>query len=152
MSIAAQTLAVMHGPRRVTRFSVSTSRRPPSCVENSLGTPTGLHALADKLGDGEPLGMVFKGRLPTGKCYPELPANEQEANLITTRIIRLRGLEPGKNAGDGVDSYNRYIYIHGTNQEDRIGTPNSHGCVLLTNAAMVQLFDTVASGWRVWIE
>lgn len=86
--------------------------------------------------------MVFVGRKPTGMCYWEYPP-EDDANRITSRILRLRGLQQGYNAGPGIDTYDRYVYIHGTNQEDRIGTPNSHGCILLSNADMIDLFDRV---------
>lgn len=72
-------------------------------------------------------------------------------NLITTRILRLRGLETGYNAGQGCDSYERYVYIHGTNHEDRIGEPFSGGCVELRNAEMLELFDAVREGDLVWI-
>lgn len=132
-------------------YPVSTSRRPPSCVENSLGTPLGLHCIAEKIGDGAPLGMVFKGRVPQGTPYMQLPPEESQANLITTRILWLRGLEP-ENSGPGCDTYSRYVYIHGTNQEDQIGTPNSHGCVLLRNQDVIELFDRVPTGTLVLIE
>lgn len=65
--------------------------------------------------------------------------------------MRLRGLEEGINSGDGIDTYNRYVYIHGTNQEDKIGSPNSHGCILLNNADVAELFDVVNDGDLVLI-
>jgi len=114
-------------------------------MENSFGTPLGLHALADKIGDGEPEGMVFKGRVPQGH-FSEFPAEDKERNLITTRIIRLRGLEADYNKGPGCDSYDRYIYIHGTNHEDRIGQPFSGGCIEMYNTEVVDLFDQVDEG------
>ena len=67
------------------------------------------------------------------------------------RIMRLRGLEEGVNAGGNKDTYNRFVYIHGTNQEDKIGTPNSHGCVLLKNADVAEVFDVVKDGSIVLI-
>ena len=94
--------------------------------------------------------MVFKGRLPTGQIFPEFPEGEQQRNLITTRIIRLRGLEPD-NSSAGCDSYARYIYIHGTNHEDRIGEPFSGGCVEMLNTEVVELFEAVAEGDLIWI-
>lgn len=102
--------------------------------------------MADKIGDGAPIGMVFKGRVPVGKLFSEFPEEAQQRNLITTRIIRLRGLEPGYNSGEGCDSYERYIYIHGTNQENRIGKPFSGGCVEMLNTEVIELFDVVAEG------
>ena len=127
-------------------WKISTSKNTPSCEEGSLGTPWGLHRVAGKIGDGEPMGMVFKGRVPTGKVYGEYTGEEADSNLITTRILRLRGLEEGMNAGGNRDSYDRYIYIHGTNHEDRIGTPASSGCVQMTNQDMLEAFDLVPEG------
>jgi hypothetical protein len=136
----------------VREYVISTSRQQPSCVENSLGTPTGLHEVADKIGGGEPVGMVFKSRVPTGWLWRNAPSEEARNNLITSRILRLRGLEPGHNAGPGRDSYDRYIYIHGTSQPGKLGTPNSHGCVLLSDAEVIELFDAVPENATVWVE
>jgi len=145
--IGAQTLQLLEAGRLVRAWPVSTSRRPPSTVADSLGTPTGLHEIAERIGAGAPPGMVFKGRVPTGRHYHEYPAAEQaRTNFITTRILWLRGLEPGHNAGPGVDSHARYIYFHGTNHEDRIGTPASGGCVQLRNIDMIELFEAVRAG------
>jgi len=152
VKIGEQKLYHFHDAKCVREYVVSTSREPPSCIENSLGTPTGLHAVADKIGAGAPAGMVFKGRVPVGWTWPETPAAQRYVNLITTRILRLRGLEPGHNAGPGRDSYDRYIYLHGTNQPGKLGTPNSHGCVLLSDAEVTELFDAVPEGSLVWIE
>lgn len=131
-------------------YSISTSRKPPSCLENSLGTPTGLHKIDGKIGAGEKLRTVFRGRLPQG-LIEEQTSEEKAKNLITTRIMRLRGLEVGKNCGGNVDTYARFVYIHGTNQEDKIGTPNSHGCILLGNKDVAELFDLVENNSIVFI-
>lgn len=151
-SISEQKLYHWHQDHFIRSYSISTSRNPPSCVENSLGTPLGWHAIADKIGDGQPKGMVFKGRVPTGVCYSSLSSEQQSDNLITSRILRLQGMEPGVNAGPGIDTYQRYVYIHGTNQEDRIGQPNSHGCLLLNNDDMIDLFDQIPSETLLLIE
>ncbi len=131
---------------------ISTSLRPPSNVQDSLGTPRGLHEIAEKLGADAPPGMVFKGRVSTGRHFSEFDAATQETNLITTRILWLRGLEPGVNAGGNVDSYGRYIYAHGTNHEDRLGRPFSGGCIEMNNLEIIALFDQVRTGDQVWIE
>lgn len=131
-------------------FSVSTSRNPASCVSGSNGTPLGLHKIDGKIGADMPLGTVFRGRKPCGTLAGQ-PPQELAKNLITTRIMRLRGLEDGVNAGGNVDTYSRYVYIHGTNQESKIGSPNSHGCVLLKNADVAELFDVVNDGSVVLI-
>jgi hypothetical protein len=151
--ISAQTLQFFRGGELVRACPVSTSAKPPSNVKDSLGTPRGLHEIAERIGGEQPLGMVFKGRRPTGKHFLE---HEDDGNLITSRILWLRGLEPGVNAGrdaDGrvVDTYARYVYLHGTNREDQIGRPQSAGCVLLSNRDMVALFDEVRVGDHVLI-
>lgn len=146
VSIRHQTLRLLSGPEILADYQVSTSLRPPSNLKDSLGTPRGLHEIAERIGAGQPPGMVFKGRVATGHHYGELSAAENERNLITARILWLRGLEPGYNAGGDRDSYDRYIYIHGTNHEDRIGSPASGGCVQLRNLEMVDLFERVRVG------
>ncbi len=152
VKIGEQKLHHFQRGSKVREYVVSTSRAAPSCVENSLGTPLGLHVVADKIGAGAPAGTVFKGRKPVGWTWREAPAAEAAHNLITTRILRLRGLEPGQNAGPGRDTYDRYIYIHGTNQPEKLGTPNSHGCVLLSDAEVAELFEAVPEGSLVWVE
>jgi len=132
-------------------YPVSTSRRPPSNLRNSLGTPRGLHEIAERIGAGQPPGMVFKSRVPTGRHFSELPDTTDSDNLITSRILWLRGLEPGVNRGGDCDSYERYIYLHGTNHEARIGKPLSAGCVLLRNLDIVELYEQVRAGDHVLI-
>jgi lipoprotein-anchoring transpeptidase ErfK/SrfK len=96
--------------------------------------------------------MVFKSRVPTGLHFSEVLAGGAESrNLITSRILWLRGLEPGVNQGGDVDTFKRYIYIHGTQREDRIGEPMSAGCVLMRNSEIIELYDEVRAGDLVWI-
>ena len=142
----------MKGGEVVKSYVVSTSKRPPSNVANSLGTPRGLHEIAERIGAGQPPGMVFKGRIPTGRHFLEFAEDHPDAgNLITSRILWLRGLEPGVNLGGNVDTHDRYIYIHGTQCEERIGEPMSAGCILLKNADIVELCEQVRAGDLVWI-
>jgi len=157
VSISKQLLAFYRNGSLVKSYLISTSRRPPSNVKDSLGTPRGLHEIAERLGAGAPPGIVFKARINTGRHFSELPPEEQEKNLITTRILWLRGLEPGVNAGknttgETVDTYARYVYIHGTNHEDRLGTPASSGCVQMRNLDIIELYDEVRVGDMVLIE
>lgn len=133
-------------------YTISSSRRPPSCVEHSLGTPLGLHRIAEKIGDGAPEGMVFRGRVSLGKHFWEMPEEDQAKNLITTRILWLDGLEEGCNRGAGIDTHARYVYLHGTNHEERLGTPDSHGCLLFSNADIVDVFNRTHSGTVLLIE
>lgn len=149
-SIGEQKLYLFfeNSPKKV--YDISTSRAAPSCVKDSLGTPTGLHKIDGKIGAGAPLDSVFRARVPSGTLAEQTP-EERAKNLITARIMRLRGLEDGVNAGGNVDTFDRYVYIHGTNQEDKIGTPNSHGCLLMRNADIAELFDVVNDGTCVLI-
>lgn len=144
-------MALFENGSVVRKYPVSTSANPPSCLADSFGTPTGLHAVVEKIGTEAPEGMVFKGRIATGQLFAEVSPEDAARNLITSRILRLRGLEPGKNSGEGCDTYDRYVYIHGTNHEDRIGKPASAGCVQLRNREMIELFDLVETGDLVWI-
>ena len=152
--IGAATLQFYRRGEVVRSYGVSTSKRPPSNVKNSLGTPRGLHEIAERIGAGQPAGMVFKSRVPTGRHYSELLTSEDgiNDNLITSRILWLRGLEPGFNRGGEVDTYDRYVYIHGTNHNSRIGQPLSSGCVLLRDLDVIELYDEVRVGDLVWIE
>lgn len=145
-------MALFEGPTLIEIFPVSTSLNKPSCQADSFATPLGLHCLGDKIGADAPEGMVFKGRIPTGQLYDQVSPEESRRNLVTSRILRLRGLESGKNNGPGCDSFDRYIYIHGTNHEDRIGQPFSGGCVEMLNQDVIRLFDQIETGDHVWID
>lgn len=152
VSIGEQKLAHFRDRLPVAEYVVSTSRARPSCIENSLGTPTGLHRIAEKIGGDAANGMVFKSRKPLGYTCHERPDLLDAENLITSRILWLDGLQDGHNRGGNRDTHGRYVYIHGTNQEHKLGTPNSHGCVLLGNVEVIRLFATVPEGALVWIE
>ncbi len=135
-------------------YVVSTARAGRGCVQDSQQTPTGLHRVCEKFGEGAAPGMVFKARQATGKLASEWPTPED--NLITSRILWLDGLEPGHNQGADamgrvVDTRRRFVYIHGTNQADKLGQPNSHGCVLLSDADVIRLFEQVPVGTPVLI-
>ena len=149
--ISTATLQFFRCGELVKSYVVSTSKRAPSNVKNSLGTPRGLHEIAERIGAGQPPGMVFKSRIPTGKHYFEYPDHAAEQNFITSRILWLRGLEPGVNRGGDVDTYERYVYIHGTNHEARLGEALSAGCVLMRNIEIVELYDEVRVGDLVLI-
>lgn len=152
--IETQTMQFFRAGKRVRGYVISTSKRPPSNIKNSLGTPRGLHEIAERIGAGQPPGMVFKSRRPTGFHFSE-PAMQEAAAastaLVTTRILWLRGLEPGVNLGGEVDTHSRYIYIHGTNREDLIGGPQTAGCVAMRNRDIIALHDQVRPGDMVLI-
>jgi hypothetical protein len=131
----------------VKTFLCSTSRFGIGQIEGSNCTPLGLHRIKEKIGGGWPAGTVFKTRLPIGYTWKGMPDAK-----ITTRILWLEGLEPGFNHGGNVDSHARYIYIHGTGDQTTIGKPSSCGCVHLSDADLVPLFDKLPSGTLVWIQ
>ncbi len=149
VSVEEQALFVCANGTIVERFDCSTSRFGSGMRENSLRTPLGLHRICEKYGAGAPPGRVFRDREDTGEDWDH---KQNGDNLILTRILRLEGLEQGVNKGPGIDSYERYIYIHGTGREDLIGSPLSHGCVLLRNHDVIRLFDTVPQGTLVYID
>jgi hypothetical protein len=150
--ISTATLQFFRQGELVRSYVISTSKRPPSNIKNSLGTPRGLHEIAERIGAGQPPGMVFKARVPTGRHFHEVLEREPDNdNLITSRILWLRGLEPGINRGGEVDTYERYVYVRGTNHDDRIGEPLSSGCVLMRNLDIVEIYEQVRAGDQVWI-
>lgn len=131
-----------------TSYDISTALNGIGSKENSGKTPPGLHRIKAKIGDGAPPGQIFRSRKDTGEKWV---GEETEDDLILTRILRLEGLEEGVNKGSDVDSFNRYIYFHGTNREDRIGTPASHGCIRMKNSDIIDLYDRVKEGTVVFI-
>ncbi|NLW34695.1 MAG: L,D-transpeptidase family protein [Syntrophorhabdus aromaticivorans] len=148
-SIEMQTLLVCRKNAVIEQYDASTSRFGIGIRENSFKTPVGLHRIAEKIGSGAPVGQIFRERKATGINWDRVSTEE---NLILTRILRLEGMEEGINKGAGVDSYERCIYIHGTNQEDLVGTPLSHGCLVLRNPDILRLFDIAGEGTLVYID
>ncbi len=124
----------------------STSRFGTGQLKDSNRTPLGLHRIAEKIGDGQPVGMVFKGRQPIDQEITGDPAK-----AITTRILWLEGLDPDFNRGGDVDTHDRYIYIHGTGDETTLGRPASCGCIHLAATDLVPLFNILPGGTLVWI-
>lgn len=136
----------------IRQYPVSTAANGAGEENGSYCTPRGRHRIAEKIGAFAPLCSAFKSRQPTGEVWtPELDAEYPSRDWILTRILWLEGLEPGKNQGDTVDTHNRYIYIHGTNEEHKLGTPASHGCIRMKNADVAELFDLVKEGTEVRI-
>ncbi len=144
-----QKLYLVENRKIIRSFDVSTSKFGIGNRNGSYMTPPGIHRIEEKIGKDAPSGRIFESRNDTGRNWHE---GLTEDNLILTRILRLRGLEEGINSGPGIDSYERYIYIHGTNQENRIGKPNSHGCVCMRNKDIIELFDSVEEGTIVFID
>jgi hypothetical protein len=128
------------------RLLISTSRFGVGQAEDSQRTPLGLHRVAAKIGAGQPIGTVFRARRAVGLTWQGQP---QAA--IAHRILWLEGLEPGFNRGGRVDSFRRFIYIHGVGDETTLGRPSSRGCIHVAAANLLPLFDRVPVGTLVWI-
>ena len=107
-------------------FAISTGANGLGCEEGSFRTPVGWHRIHARIGEGAEPGTVFRSRVPTGEVWIGEPRDE---DLILTRVLTLDGLEHGVNQGPGRDSRDRFIYLHGTNQEALLGQPVSHGCI-----------------------
>ena len=133
-------------------YPVSLSRFGMGNLDGSLRTPYGAHRVAEKIGDGQPLYTQFIARKATShRVFPNTFSGDVENDAICTRILRLQGLEPGINRDGFVDSYSRYIYIHGTPHERHIGHPASIGCIRMRNTDVVCLFNTLEVGSLVYI-
>ncbi len=148
VSIASQTATIHRDGKILVSFPVSTSKFGIGFEPGSFKTPTGRFEIAEKIGDDLPPGSILRGRVPTGEIHT--PENSDTSpsgeDLILTRILRLRGLDPSNE-----NTWDRYIYFHGTNQESLLGHPASHGCIRLGNSDMIELFNLVPVGTPVEI-
>lgn len=144
ISLADQCLYGFADGRLLLRLAVSTASNGPGELNGSGCTPRGLHQVRAKIGEGLPLGAVLRGRRWTGELWsPALAAQFPGRDWILTRILWLSGCEPGRNRLGPVDTFRRYIYLHGTPDSEPIGVPGSHGCVRLRNADLLALFPRV---------
>ena len=152
VSIARQTLELRQGGSVVVTWPVSTALKGCGNEEGSNQTPLGRHRIRARIGVGEPVNRVFRGRRPTGEIYSDIIAREFPGrDWILSRILWLCGEEPGINRGGRVDSQRRYIYIHGTPDSEPMGEPRSHGCIRMRNQDVLELFDRVPVGTPVII-
>lgn len=152
VDISSQQLTLWHDGRLQRHYPVSTSKYGIGSQQGSNRTPLGVHRVSERFGDDAPLGMIFKGRVSTGRLAEIITTpKDVPEDHVTTRILWLDGQEPGLNRGGQVDSRRRYIYIHGTPEEGLIGTPASHGCVRMHNRDVVELFAQVPVGTLVVI-
>ena len=152
VSIADQRLQLREDGNIAMDVMISTATNGPGELSGSECTPRGKHIIRAKIGDGCPINSVFVGRRPTGEIFSqELMANYPKRDWILSRIMWLSGLEVSKNRLGNVDSMRRYIYIHGSPDTEIFGQPNSHGCVRMTNADVIKLFEKVDVGTSVLI-
>ena len=143
VSTREQKLALIDRGNVLAIYPVSTSKFGLGDWRGSRFTPLGKLEIAKKIGDNAPPGAVFKDRLRTGEVVaPDSPGRDP----IVTRILWLRGLE-AQNA----NAFTRDIYIHGTPEEQRIGTPASYGCIRMRSSDVIHLYDIVGTGAAVTI-
>ena len=142
IKIDEQKLYVFSNREFVREYPVSTSRFGVGQKDGSYKTPLGIHCVQEKIGDDANFAEIFKVRQRTNKLatieHQKISTNEE---CITSRILWLTGLEEGVNKGEGVDSYTRYIYIHGTHEEGLVGQPASEGCIRMKNQDVIDLYD-----------
>jgi lipoprotein-anchoring transpeptidase ErfK/SrfK len=143
VSIQDQLLTLKENERLIRAYPVSTSRFGIGTEEGSLKTPTGRFRVAQKIGGEMPSGTIFVGRVPLEN--DEMPPSTED--LVMSRILWLDGLDD-----HNANTRDRFIYIHGTRHEDKIGNAASHGCVRMRNNDVIELFELVDEGTPVVIE
>lgn len=152
VDVSRQQLFLYRNGRETARYPVSTSKYGIGSKSGSNKTPLGAHYVRKKIGADVAPGTIFKARKNTGRIAEiEHQPRATGDDYVTSRILWLSGLEPGKNRGGDVDSFQRYIYIHGTHEEGLIGQPASHGCIRMKNADVIELFEQVPESSLVWI-
>jgi len=143
ISIRDQKLTLKDGATPIRSYSVSTSRFGIGTEMGSMKTPTGRFRVVERIGGDTPSGTFFRSRVALKPLDPVPPTED----LVMSRILWLDGLDE-QNA----NTRERFIYIHGTKHEDKIGTPASCGCVRMRNADVIELFDLLDEGTPVVIE
>ncbi len=143
-----------YGEKRLwNQFPVSTAANGMGELMGSECTPRGWHSITDIIGLQQEKNAVFVGRQWTGEIYaPSLAEQYPQRDWILTRILRLSGMEQGRNRGGEVDSYNRYIYIHGSPDEIDFEKRGSHGCIRMKNQDIIALADWVQMDCLVYID
>ena len=143
VSVQDQLLTLKDNEPLIRAYPVSTSRFGIGTEEGSLKTPTGRFRVAQKIGGEMPSGTIFVGRVPLES--DEVPPSTED--LVMSRILWLDGLDD-----HNANTRDRFIYIHGTRHEDKIGNAASHGCVRMRNNDVIELFELVDEGTPVVIE
>jgi len=152
VDISSQTLSYIVKGTVSKKYNISSSYYGTGSEANSLKTPLGKHEIYKKIGNELPINAILKGRVWNGAIADIIEGPiDTDYDHVTSRILWLDGLEEGKNKGNGVDSRNRYIYIHGTAEEGLIGRPASDGCIRMYNNEVIELFELVSEKTQVWI-
>ena len=152
VSIDNQKMYHFKKQKIISTYVISSSKYGVGNQSGSNKTPKGLHFIKNKIGDNIPINGKMIGRKFTGeiaKIFSDKTISDTDD--ITTRILWLSGLEEGLNKGENIDSFKRYIYIHGTSEEGRLGIPSSHGCIRMKNKDVIDLYKKVEVGTLVLI-
>ena len=99
-----------------------------------MKTPVGRFRIGEKIGAGNPMNIAYKNRRPFHANAKTLKADD----LVMSRILWLDGSDAAN-----ANTFERYIYIHGTNHEEDLGEPASHGCIRMRNTDVAELFELV---------
>ena len=152
VDISEQRLYLKSGEQTLVSYPISTSKYGEGSKENSFKTPLGNHIIKEKIGENAPINTIFISRINTKNIASiENKPKNTENDYVTSRIMWLEGEENGINKGPGIDSYERYIYIHGTHEEGLIGVKASHGCIRMFNVDVIDLYDRIYNGTKVII-
>ena len=152
VDLKTQRLVLKHADEPVFETTIASARKGAGEINGSEQTPRGWHIVRAKIGKGLKENTILKGRRVTGELYSERLRHQfPKRDWILTRIIWLSGLEPGFNRLGNVDTMQRFIYIHGCPDGDPMGKRSSHGCIKMRNDDIVQLFDLVDIGTKVFI-
>ena len=141
VSVAAQRMVLTDDGEFVKSYPVSTSKFGTGDRPGSKKTPMGTMRVAKKIGGGSRAGTVFKSREKTGEV---LRANAPGRDPIVTRILWLEGTQRWNR-----NAYRRYIYIHGTPEERKIGSRASYGCIRMKSRDVIDLYKRVPRGTPV---
>ena len=152
VDISEQRLYLMENSIIKASYPISTSKYGEGSIQNSFKTPLGEHSIKEMIGEEAKINTIFTSRINTKRSATIIDQFEDTDNdYVTSRIMWLDGEEDGFNKGGNVDSFQRYIYIHGTHEEGLIGTKASHGCIRMFNYDVIELFKLVNIGTKVLI-
>lgn len=153
VDISQQRMYLFNQNKLVKSYPVSTSSFGEGQIENSFKTPLGKHVISELFGTNVDKNEIFVNRTLINRKATIIDNSiDTDNDFITSRIMWLKGLEDGKNLGGNVDSYSRYIYIHGTQEEGLIGKKASHGCIRLFNHDVIELYELIEEGTTVNIK
>lgn len=148
-----QQMQLLQGTNVLRTYIISTAKNGLGEEKNSFKTPRGLHVIRAKIGGGAPINAIFRERRFNGDIYTaQMNEMYPTRDWILTRILWLSGLEKGFNRLGNVDTMQRFVYIHGSPDERPTGNPTSRGCIRMRNEDIIEFYDLVSAGTKVYIE